>query len=174
MKRGIVRNIVFTLAVSALLYIALPNIDEITAYFTDFGKADNHLTFGYNEIEIDEYFPDPGYPQAGETIVKEVSIKNTGANDCYVRIFADFNNSQMKEYCTIDWNTADFTYNSDGYWYYNNVLKSGKTTPDLMTKIVIADAIPGGFENFDLIVYAESVQAKGFATADDAWAFFNK
>jgi len=110
-------------------------------------------------------------------ISKTVRVKNTGNGDCYVRIKAVFSHSLTGDKCTVDWNTTAFTYNSsDGYWYYNRILSTGETTPALMTTITIGRDIPTGIEDLPeikLIVYAESIQSKLFADADEAWAFFN-
>jgi hypothetical protein len=90
---------------------------------------------------------------------------------------ARFSHSLTGEKCSVDWNTTEFTYNSDdGYWYYNKILLTGEVTPALMTKITIGDDMVTEVEDLPeirMIVYAESVQSKLFANADEAWAFFN-
>lgn len=173
MKKQTKISIMLALATAVILFVTLPNMAKLSAYFIDSSSAENFFVWGFNEIEIEEYFP-VAEGRTSQTLTKEVSVTNTGSVDCYVRIFADFESSYMKEYCFINWNDADFTYNDDGYWYYNYILGPDEQTPYLMTEISIADRIPDGYTDFDIIVYAESVQATGFDTAEDAWAFFNK
>lgn len=163
------------LAVTVLLLISY--IGKTVSYYSDTESKVNHAVMGYNEIEIKEEFEEPEEVKPGDVISKTVRVKNTGNGDCYVRIKAVFSHSLTGDKCTVDWNTTAFTYNSsDGYWYYNRILSTGETTPALMTTITIGGDIPTGIEDLPeikLIVYAESIQSKLFADADEAWAFFN-
>lgn len=164
------------LAVAALLII--PQIGKTLSYYSDAEEKVNHAVMGYNEIEIEEDYEEPDEIEPGDIINKTVKVKNTGKGDCYVRIKAVFSHSLTGNKCTVDWNTKDYTYNSqDGYWYYNRILPTGETSPALMTKITVGADIMTGVEDMPeikVIVYAESVQSKLFADADDAWAFFNE
>lgn len=164
------------LAVTALLII--PQIGKTLSYYSDTKTKVNHAVMGFNEIEIEEEYEEPDEIKPGAVIDKTVRVKNTGNGDCYVRIKAVFSHSLTGDKCTVDWNTKDFTYKAeDGYWYYNHILPTGETTPALMTKITVGADIITGVEDLPeikLIVYAESVQSKRFANADEAWAFFNE
>ena len=164
------------LAVTALLII--PQIGKTLSYYSDTETKVNHAVMGFNEIEIEEEFEEPDEIKPGAVIDKTVRVKNTGNGDCYVRIKAVFSHSLTGDKCTVDWNTKDFTYKAeDGYWYYNHILPTGESTSALMTKVTVGADIPTGAEDLPeikLIVYAESVQSKRFANADEAWAFFNE
>lgn len=166
------------IALTVAVLLIIPHIGNISAYYSDMETKVNHAVIGFNEIEIDEAFEEPDEIDPGDVINKTVRVKNTGSGDCYVRIKAVFSHSLTGEYCTVDWNTTDFTYNTeDGYWYYNHILETGSTTPALMTKITIGSQIPSGITDLPeirMIVYAESVQSKLFADADEAWAFYNE
>ena len=168
--------LVLLLAVTALLII--PAIGKTVSYYSDTETQVNHAVMGFNEIEIEEDYDEPEEVEPGDVVAKVVKVKNTGNGDCYVRVKAVFSHSLTGEKCNVDWNTTDFTYHSDdGYWYYNRILHNGETTPALMTRIKIGEDIATGIEDLPeikMIVYAESVQSKLFADADEAWAFFNQ
>jgi len=164
------------LTITALLVI--PLIGRTAAYYSDTEEKVNHAVMGFNEIEIKEDFEEPEDIHPGDVVSKTVKVKNTGNGDCYVRIKAVFSHSLTGDKCSVDWNTTDFTYHSeDGYWYYNRILPAGEITPALMTRIKIGEDIATGIEDLPelkMIVYAESVQSKLFADAEEAWAFFNQ
>ena len=163
------------LAVMVLLLISY--IGKTVSYYSDTESKVNHAVMGYNEIEIKEAFEEPEEVKPGDVISKTVRVKNTGNGDCYVRVKAVFSHSLTGDKCSVDWNTTDYTYHSDdGYWYYNHILTTGETTPALMTRIKIGEDIVTGtwdLPEIKMIEYAESVQSKLFADADEAWAFFN-
>ena len=167
---------VMVLALAAFLVI--PYISPTIAYYSDSETEVNHAVMGYNEIEIQEDFEEPEEITPGDLINKTVRVKNVGNGDCYLRVKAVFSHSLTGDKYDVDWNTTDFTYNAqDGYWYYNYILATGETTPALMTRIKIGEDIQTGISDLPeikLIVYAESVQSKLFADADEAWAFFNE
>ncbi len=103
--------IVFLLAVTVMLII--PSIGKAVSYYSDTETKVNHAVIGFNEIEIEEEFEEPEDIEPGDVINKTVKVKNTGNGDCYVRIKAVFSHSLTGDKCSIDWNTKDFTYNSE-------------------------------------------------------------
>ena len=175
MKRKRYGPLFLFLAVTVLLLISY--IGKTVSYYSDTESKVNHAVMGFNEIEIEEDYEEPDEIKPGDVVSKTVKVKSTGNGDCYVRVKAVFSHSLTGDKCSVDWNTTDYTYHSDdGYWYYNRILHNGETTPALMTKITIGRDIPTGIEDLPeikMIVYAESVQSKLFADADEAWAFFN-
>lgn len=82
----------------------------------------------------------------------------------------------MEKYCTVNYNSTDFTYNkNDGYYYYKKVLKKGETTPSLFTTVTISKNIPQDeIKKFDIIVYQESYQSYGFDTYQAAWNHYHR
>lgn len=176
MKTGKYGSLLLLLVAVVLLII--PFIGKTLSYYSDTETQVNHAVMGFNEVEITEEFEEPEEIKPGDVVAKVVKVKNTGNGDCYVRIKAVFSHSLTGDHCTVDWNTTDFTYNTeDGYWYYNRILPTGETSPALMTKITIGEDIVTGVEDIPkikMIVYTESVQSKLFADADEAWAFFNQ
>ena len=168
--------LLFLLAAVALLIT--PYIGKTLSYYSDTETKVNHAVLSFNEIEIDEDYEEPDDIEPADVVNKTVKIRNIGNGDCYVRVKAVFSHSLTGDQCTVDWNTTDFTYNSaDGYWYYNQILPTGEITPAFMTKITVGSDIVTAIEDLPeikMIVYAESVQSKLFANADEAWAFFNE
>lgn len=158
----------------AILFLSI-SIAGISAYLINTDTAVNVLTIGNNNIEIFEDFPVPN-PQPGSSHKKVVQITNTGSVECYVRVLATFSNSDMGDYCSIDWNTNDWVYNSsDGYWYYTGAIAAGEATQPLFTKITIFSSISEeNMKDFEVIVYAESLQSRGFANYQVAWEEFQK
>ena len=56
-----------------------------------------------------------------------------------------------------------------GYYYFTDPLPAGTVTPDLLKSVVIsADAPQSAYKDFDLIVYAESIQTT-YADYKEAW-----
>lgn len=80
------------------LLVACLGVIVAYAYFTDEGKKTNDFIVGRNSIEIIEDFQPPSELIEGDNIfIKEVQVENTGNVDCYVRVFADFSDSTVKD-----------------------------------------------------------------------------
>ena len=126
----------FLIASTAVLLIASIGIG-IYAFLSDGDTANNRTTIGGVTTDIPEKFTPPDDIKPGDVITKDVKIRNTGKDDCYVRVRSLFSDSDMEKYCTVNYNTTDFTYNkNDGYYYYKKVLKKGETTPSLFTTVI--------------------------------------
>ena len=165
-------KIAFSCATVALLVC----VAGVVAYFVDADRAKNTLVIGGSNIEIVENFVPPEKLKPGVTFTKNVRVKNLGLSDCYVRVMAKFSDSDIGKYCEVDWNTEEWIYNKeDGYWYYPKSISKGDKTPSLLTKITLSEDIPeSAIKDFNMIVYAESYQSKGFDTYEAAWANFQK
>ena len=135
------------------------------AYFTDSGDEQNPLDIGSVTTEIEEIFEDPGLPDPGDVITKEVRIRSTGESECLVRAQVLFSDSAMEEVCSLDYNTGAWEYR-DGWWYYGTALRTGDCTEPLFTKVsVSADAKE--VRAFDVFVRQES---RASSDASDSWA----
>lgn len=159
----------------ALLLISA-SIMGIWAYLTSHDKATNKITYGGVTVKIEEVFEPPSLLEPGTSFTKDVKVKNLGPSDAYVRVFAVFSDSEMEEYCTVDWNTTDFVYNTeDGYWYYKHKLSAegdASITTSLFTTVTVSDEIPEDkIKDFEILVYAEGFQSEGFETYEEAWEF---
>ena len=161
----------FYIFVCLLVVLIIVSIPRIYAYLSDADSATNKVTVGGSNIAIIEDFNPPLKLEPGVSFTKNVSVKNNGPSDCYVRIKAVFANGDMEKYCVVDWNRVDWEYDeSDGYYYYPDPLKEGQVTPSLFTTVTInGDAEPLSIKDFDILVYSESYQATGFNTYTDAW-----
>lgn len=153
------------------LFLAILSCGTLFAYFTDHKVKVNAMTFGENVIETEEEFPNPD-PKPGDSVKKEVSIKNTGDVPCFVRTKVLFSNDKAESVSTIDINTTDWIKRDDGYYYYKKILPVEKTTTNLMTAVKIADnANLDALEDFDIIIYSESVQSEGYTEEEYLEAF---
>lgn len=165
----------FLIASIAVLLIASIGIG-IYAFLSDGDTANNRTTIGGVTTDIPEKFTPPDDIKPGDVITKDVKIRNTGKDDCYVRVRSLFSDSDMEKYCTVNYNSTDFTYNkNDGYYYYKKVLKKGETTPSLFTTVTISKNIPQDeIKKFDIIVYQESYQSYGFDSYQAAWDHYHR
>ncbi len=159
-------------AAACILLAACLCVSGVAAYMADADKARNQFTIGGVNVELTEEFNPPEKLTPGVVIEKDVKVTNTGPNSCYVRVLAVFSNSDMGQYCTVDWNTTDWVYNeNDSYWYYTKAIIDGEVTTSLFTTITLSEEIPeAAIKDFDMIVYTESYQADGFADYQSAWA----
>lgn len=141
-----------------VIVLSLGLISSVSAYFVDKATKKNSFTIGYVETKIEEEYVPPKELHPGVSFVKKVTVKNTGPNDCYVRMLVTFSNSHMEKMCSIDYNNDDWEKNpQDGYWYYKNVLKSGETTEPLFNKVTVSNrADDNSLQDFDINVYHES------------------
>lgn len=130
------------LAISFALVLSL-SVGTAFAYFSDYATAKGGaaITLG-------------GKTDIKETVVdktKTISIENTGETDVVVRvkIFGD-----AKIDPGAGWHKAE----SDGFWYYDKVLKT--TEPDKATTNIVATVVApaGQVDNYDVVVVHESAQ----------------
>ena len=144
----------------------------IYAYLTAQAGRVNQLTIGENVIETEEEFPSTD-PKPGGSVKKVVRIRNTGDVPCFVRTQVLFSNGEAEKVSSIDFNTKDWTEKQeDGYHYYKHILPVGVTSPALMTAVKIADdAHLEELEDFQIIVYSESVQSEGYQEEEFLKAF---
>ena len=112
----------------------------------------------------------------GISYKKEPTVKNIGNIDCYVRVKSLLPDSRVESEITIDYNLNDYTYNDiDKYYYYNKILKPGETSKPLFTSVTIhSDAKDIVLDNFDIYIYAESVQTIENKNMIDVWNHFNQ
>lgn len=159
------KSTIIILACAAAVFVA-----GASAYFISISAADNRFNIGNVTTTIEEEFPDPD-PVPGRPMPKTVRIRNTGKNDCYVRVQALFSDGDMESICSLDYNTTDWTKEDDGWWYYKKVLKTGETTVPLFTKVTVSgSADEEMIVPFDILIRQESRQARGFDSFQSAWS----
>lgn len=138
------------------------------AYLSDADSAENRFTVASTSIEIVETFPDdPPVIEEG-SVEKTVTVTNTGTGPCYVRAIVELSDSAAEAYASFSVNTEAWTEKQpDGYHYYRSPLPVGASTNPLITAVDIGAAPPDGYRDFDVVVHAESAQAKDPATGKD-------
>lgn len=145
------------------------------AYLIDKGVATNELGIARTSAVIEENFTPTKNPNPGDVIPKNPKVRNTCGEPIYVRMRADFSDSDAEKQCeplSID---SSWSKSSDGYYYYNKVLNSGESTSSLFQSVKIkSSVVKDEIIPFDIICYCESVQAYGFSSASDAWNSINR
>lgn len=149
------------------------------AYFTAEDTAENVISTGNIDIKINEYktvpdtdilleYTDPETPvMPGDTISKIVKVENTGSGTAYIRAkinmyFRD-NDSLATEPVQLSLNTTDWEYNeTDGYYYYKNILDTESETTPLFESFTIDSSAGNEYENQTLIIDidAQAIQEK--------------
>lgn len=133
------------IALAAILVTALTQ--PTLAFYSVIGKATNVVTSGNIELKIHEKtadgsdFPVEGvYIIPGDIVSKQVSIENVCTHPFYLRVklvSGSTNEALSAEDCLkMDIDAENWTY-LDGFYYYNEILEPGKTTPPLFTQVEI-------------------------------------
>ena len=179
-------------ALAGVLAIGVNSINPIFAYLTDNGESTNVLSVGSNEISVVETF-NPSTPETGtNTYTKTVNIKNTGTVPCYIRVFLEFSSDKVRGESTVSadgtnyYSLSDFrtehlptgwVYVDTGdlgpYYYYTQPVSPNASTSNLLHSFKTTFATDLDIEDFDIYVYAESIQTlnnngKEF-TGTDPW-----
>lgn len=117
------------------------------AYYTKLGVSTNVITTDGVQLEIIEKTADGNdFPAEGVTVIpgdivsKRVSVANVCDQPFYLRVklvSSTTNETLTPEECLkMDIDTVHWTY-LDGYYYYNEILAPGETTPALFTQVEI-------------------------------------
>lgn len=163
-----------TLVVTCIVLVAAMVIGGTLAYFTDTKSAENTFTVGNVEIDLTEpKWTSTGKEDApevypGESLAKDPTVENTGANPCFVRIkvenldqFGDKGNITYRTAYVTDALGANWVKHTDGYFYYSKVLNVNEKTSALFDQVVMPTGLTGNETAKDIVVTAEAVQAQG-------------
>lgn len=150
----------------------LSQIPNIFAWFSSMDQEENIMTVGFNEVEIQEEFPDPQI-QEGKKIKKEVTFKNTGTVPCYVRAVVYFNDDVWTNNTKIVFNETKWKKESDGYFYYTDEVPPGASTEELMWEVEILH-VEEGAKEAQLYIYTETVEARDSLLPQEAFAYLMK
>lgn len=168
------KKIIAVCLIVALAAIAV--VGGTLAWFTDDEVATNTFTVGNVDITLTEpNWTSTGSQDApevypGEPLAKDPTVKNDGANPCFVRIkvtgldcLAPASNITYRTDYVPGKLGDNWVLHTDGYFYYNKVLAVGATTDALFDQIVIPTDLENGNaeSEFDVVVTAEAVQAQG-------------
>jgi len=172
--------------------IAVTSMNKTGAYMT--AKADrmvNTATIALDsESKIIEDF-DPPTPKNDPTITykKAVKIENSGQVGEYVRVKLSFSDRTVESKTSFSSNGSTFysvadyknhlpsgwVYNDkDGFYYYNKVLESGKSTPNLMSHVRTNFGTMAEMVSYDLTVFNESVPSFAGTNYTQAWENYLK
>ena len=174
-------------AVCAGVFLCLVSGGGAFAFLSDHaGNTINRFTVGSVKTEISEYFPDGQSVSLSsvsrKTIRKTVCVRNTGDNDCYVRVSVGFSNGGFGASLSgVD--TAGWVKSGD-YYYYREKLEAGETTSALFTGVTVPALASRDMEDMeeeeflDVSVHEEAVSArhgdKVFTDYREAWDFHTK
>lgn len=149
---------------------------SVNAYLADGDTVTNPFEVGGNRIEIIEEFTPPDELQPGSVITKTVRVKNIGHSPCYVRIKAVFSDSEVGQYCSLDWNLEDYEYDAeDGYYYYTRAIEPGETTGYLFSTVSVSEDAPqSALTEVSVLVYAESCGSGSAESYTAAWADYGR
>ena len=117
---------------------------------------------------VEEDFKDVSGVFPGQSVSKRVRVQNKNtSNDAWVRIYVKpaitlkDNTPGDPSVLSIDYNTTDWTQQGD-YWYYNHVLTTGATTPNLFENVTFTGEDMGNVYQgctVTVTVRAEAVQS---------------
>ena len=147
------------------------------AFFTDEEKADNIITSGNIDIQLNEWtgevdgegnkihFENVTGVMPGMTVPKIVEVENIGENEAYVRISAEKVVTLAQEgkadldLITMDFDLENWTY-QDGFYYYNEALQPGEVTEPLFTGVTFDAAMGNLYQGCEvkIEVNADAVQ----------------
>ena len=148
--------------IAPMLYTALGG--PVLGFFY---KAVNTMDATEVNVHIEEDFTTPSDPKPGDQISKKPRVVNDSNVNCYVRMRVNVTNEDLLDPISVN---SGWTLKSDGFYYWNSVLKPGEKTGNLFENVRIkSDALKEGIHDLDVLVYAEAVQA-GSNSADSAWA----
>jgi len=129
------------------------------AYFVSAAEKKTEMTVGVNECKIVEDWEKPQQMIPGNDYRKKVTVKNTGTTDSYIRVFAEMEEPSGIEadYDTVNWEKDGY------YWYYRTAVAPGQETEPLLTTVSVSEDCSENITDFNMIVYAESIQSEGYS-----------
>ena len=172
-----------------VLLFAAAGITGVIAYQTDGGNVENRLTPGFNDSQVTEEFPqpDPVFPEEEQILTKKVAVTNVEGVPCFVRVALRVSTSDIPVIFQFEgkdgYHEADWELGEDGYYYYQHVLEEKETTSVLVDGVRIGgeaslEEYLNATEELDILVYAETVQAKNGDTGEywpspgEAWKYY--
>lgn len=143
------------------------------AYLIAEDSVENTLNGSKVETTIVEEFEPPDDPGPGTVVKKSPRVHSDSNVECYVRARVDFTNDGDK-LCEPLQISSGWTLKSDGYYYWEGTLSPGEDTETLFETVKLkSDIEKEDILPFDILVYAEAVQAKG-TEAEQAWAAIDR
>lgn len=145
------------------------------------GSTWNFLTMDSYQTVIEEEYEIPQSVNPAQEISKIVNVKNTGTVDALIRVRVEKAFGERKSDGTFEEDTSldpelieimfrktHWIEKSDGYFYYQDILKAGETTKEpLFSSYRLSEKAGNDYRNKDaqIVVLMESVQAQGDAVS---------
>lgn len=182
------------LLISAVVICLALAVSGTLAYFTSEDTAHNVITSGGVNIELVEKmrgengalvnFPKEGIKgvMPGTDVSKIVSVKNTGANEAWIRVRVEIaikGSSGADLPSTIEGGGPVILYTAheswilgeDGYYYYQSPVAAGESTEILFDTVTFASQMGNEYQNCvaNIVISAQAVQtANNGETVSDA------
>lgn len=170
------KRFVFSILCISLMIVFLISCGFTLASWRVQNSTVNSITMGSVKGRIVEEYNQGQTVFPAATVNKKVQVENTGTMDVVVRVkvekaWGDYREKDGKlvinpnlktDNILIEYNTKDWMYKDDGYFYFKDVLKTGKITSSLFDSFTIDGKNTGGEyknKNADIIVTMELVQA---------------
>lgn len=172
--------------------LCLASIGGVSAYLTDFDKAENQFTVGRVSVDLEE----PGFKpeeqtkiEPGKDIKKDPQIKNTGVNDAFVYLevtipMADVETtaedgtrqeSKSQELFSFrpsqSWTELSARKSGDNQIYvyaYNEILKPDQTTAPLFESVKFLNIIEGQIDGQQLNIPVRAYAIQTSYTGGDS------
>lgn len=170
------------IVVVALMAALITLMSQATlAYYSTVGKATNVVTSGNIQFTIHETtdqgteFPTEGvYIMPGDIVSKQVQIENNCEHPFYLRVKMlygiDSQELPIEDCFKLNINPENWTL-YDGWYYYNGIVKPGKTTPYVFSHVeIVGSKVDNDYlgKTLTLTVEAEAVQSENNPISDGA------
>jgi hypothetical protein len=147
---------IISLAVCALALAAGLTVKPAMAYFTDYATAGG-------TVEISVKDPSTDVTESVSSWTKRITIQNTSEADCFIRVAAIAPDGYTLSLDSAGEVSEDWSYQSDGYYYYNNSVAPQESTSELKIRIAGYEAIESDEQNylpsdFNVIILQESAK----------------
>ena len=146
------------IAAAVMLFTAAGAAVAVYAYLQKTVEQPNQFTIGEDKVAVSEVFTEPDTMSMTNKIDKEVTVKNEGTSDQFVRVYLDFSDSEVRDKSKIlyaksldegvtwseflgalpdGWEYVSETDATDGellggYFYYTKILKPSEAAPPLI------------------------------------------
>ena len=161
---GIIFAIVLFLSLGGMVVYAAMTMRE---------EKPNKFQISNLETKVEEIYNAPTSMKPGDTVQKEVSVKNTGTSSQFVRVMVQpeikveidkdviLLPSKIGEEVILEGlNTTDWKLGEDGYYYYLNMIKASETTKTkLFTKVKLNSQLKSIYNGatFTLLIKVEAI-----------------
>lgn len=99
--------------------ILAAGVGTTLAYLGAKQNADNTIKVGTDIAQVSETFTEPSIQEQSNETTKEIKVKNTGSVPCFVRVYAEFSDSEIASIAKVVYGDS----NTDEAW---NTFKSNK------------------------------------------------